>query len=818
MPDDIFLSDTYRIPLAVERGPGGERTIRPHEADPQAVQRCPACGCVVRRYKRKALYFRHPQGGETCNAESVLHPYAVKQMRLLLLGVDRVLLRLEIAEPRHPGVPRRAIWQVPAGDATAANHRDPSRNLEYDVVHLRGGQVQLAIEIRHTHPVDADKRSRMPQPWFEIQARNFLRPEVAAALAAIEEGRRVEPVLRLQGVGPPGHVTGPTPPPTPEPPSDLPLALRKYRARVERLRASDALDRGVVLLGEPCQTHPGARMQCRIPPTAWTDSAIGDPVHDGAHLLLRNGPQIVLGILVVGAESQINQIKGRPLALHRPIPLALVPVDLLPLLMRHVPVQLNSHALSGPWHCPVCERLAMDARRREAQDRQVKELQATIAHILQHHTDLVASRSLPPDSRVDEMIEREISPYLIGADDDVAARIGGAWRAIARALAATHRQRQAEIERQKTAWRETLWPLEREIERATTREEIVSLSQRVAVALPDSDVDPTDITTARSQAVLKLQTQASHRLEVISKPAWRLSHAQNQAIEQLHAAHSAADMDAILTTLNTEIRDIEMAAGAKSIESTAIRTRMQVEIEYCRTTRANGARESIHATMGRAIAQAHSIEEIDALRPRFKSEIALWAETWRTSPDEEQHQLQETIRRRITQGVPGGITARADAVLRGQVDQAAVDRFRCDMASFVDRVRASVSADGAVPEGFEGRCSAHIDIEILRLNRARLAPAIWASWLPVQRDVMSRWGTPWNRQDQALMDDFRVLLAHHRVTMDLAPDTITAACAVAESGGDHWKVRGAIRDARPPAGLSIGPVLAAPGGIQESIF
>lgn len=171
----MAVSDAFKIPAARdERG----RLVVPSDARKSSAYACPECGARVDLHagEKKRRHFHHRAG--SCTSESVLHLCAKQLVAQAvdewLAGGPPIVFVRRCANAVCDARCRQPIPSKVAG--VALEHALPSGHV-VDVALLargaRGAFLPLpvaAIEVVHTHFVDAEKAFEMGVPWIEVEA------------------------------------------------------------------------------------------------------------------------------------------------------------------------------------------------------------------------------------------------------------------------------------------------------------------------------------------------------------------------------------------------------------------------------------------------------------------------------------------------------------------------------------------------------------------------------------------------------------------------------------------------------------------------
>ncbi len=168
-------STSFKIPVA--RDSGG-RLVTPTEAPRRGAFRCPACDALVDLHagEKKRRHFHHRVS--SCTAESVVHLCAKKLVAQAvedwIAGGPAVTFSRRCA---GEGCDVRCNQAIPSKvRAVRLEHRLPSGHVVDVALLARGrGEALLplpvaAIEVHHTHAVDAAKAREIPIPWIEVDA------------------------------------------------------------------------------------------------------------------------------------------------------------------------------------------------------------------------------------------------------------------------------------------------------------------------------------------------------------------------------------------------------------------------------------------------------------------------------------------------------------------------------------------------------------------------------------------------------------------------------------------------------------------------
>lgn len=163
----------FRIPAAYD---AAGRLVEPAEASRRSSYRCPACDGAVDLHagEKKRRHFHHR--ASSCTAESVVHLTAkllvAKAVTDWLAGGPPVVFERGCAQPECE---ERCRQEIPAKvGAVAVEHMLASGHV-VDVALLarlpRASPLPVAaIEVHHTHAVDARKAMEMGVPWIEVDA------------------------------------------------------------------------------------------------------------------------------------------------------------------------------------------------------------------------------------------------------------------------------------------------------------------------------------------------------------------------------------------------------------------------------------------------------------------------------------------------------------------------------------------------------------------------------------------------------------------------------------------------------------------------
>jgi len=161
---------SFRIPAAL--APDG-RLVVPASASRGTKYRCPECCGPVDLHAgaKKRRHFHHRAGA--CTAESIVHLTAkrlvVQAVSEWRAGGPRVVFVRGCA---HEGCEAKTEQGIPAKVSAAAEERALPSGHVVDVALLaRGLELPIAaIEIVHTHAVDAVKAFELGIPWVEAEA------------------------------------------------------------------------------------------------------------------------------------------------------------------------------------------------------------------------------------------------------------------------------------------------------------------------------------------------------------------------------------------------------------------------------------------------------------------------------------------------------------------------------------------------------------------------------------------------------------------------------------------------------------------------
>ena len=120
-----------------------------------------------------APHFRHETAGTGCTAEETTEHYRAKERVAAWLSESPGRIVWIVTPCRTEGCGRRAeaAWEIPAWSSVAVEARVGARRP--DIVLLDGVTPVAAIEIMHTHRVDARKRADMALPWVEVTTREI---------------------------------------------------------------------------------------------------------------------------------------------------------------------------------------------------------------------------------------------------------------------------------------------------------------------------------------------------------------------------------------------------------------------------------------------------------------------------------------------------------------------------------------------------------------------------------------------------------------------------------------------------------------------
>jgi len=115
-----------------------------------------------------APHFRHETPGTGCTAEETTEHYRAKERVAAWLSASpgravQLVVPCRVAEC---GRRTETTWEIPAWSHVAIEERVGTRRP--DIVLLDGVTPVAAIEIMHTHRVDARKRADMTIPWIEV--------------------------------------------------------------------------------------------------------------------------------------------------------------------------------------------------------------------------------------------------------------------------------------------------------------------------------------------------------------------------------------------------------------------------------------------------------------------------------------------------------------------------------------------------------------------------------------------------------------------------------------------------------------------------
>jgi len=167
-------SRSFAIPVAFT---AEGRIVRPDQAEPGQVFRCPGCSAevVLRQGELRQAHFAH-RHGEGCSPESAAHRAAKRLVvEVVLDWKDRGGPRPCIARscPRF-GCEGGTTQDIPEDITHAAEEVRLSDGSIGDVVLFRGDHAAAAIEIRATHRVSEEKARRLAIPWVELDAAEVL--------------------------------------------------------------------------------------------------------------------------------------------------------------------------------------------------------------------------------------------------------------------------------------------------------------------------------------------------------------------------------------------------------------------------------------------------------------------------------------------------------------------------------------------------------------------------------------------------------------------------------------------------------------------
>lgn len=163
------VSASFKIPAARD---AASRLVTPADAKPRATYRCPACDARVDLHagEKKRRHFHHRVS--SCTAESVMHLCAkqlvAQAVEEWLEGGAPVTFTRGCADPSCDATSTQAIpakvKEVRLEHALGSGH-------VVDIALLaRGGLPIAAIEVHHTHAVDAVKARELIVPWIEVDA------------------------------------------------------------------------------------------------------------------------------------------------------------------------------------------------------------------------------------------------------------------------------------------------------------------------------------------------------------------------------------------------------------------------------------------------------------------------------------------------------------------------------------------------------------------------------------------------------------------------------------------------------------------------
>jgi len=151
---------------------------------------CPACRCklVVRGGPDTQVCRHFAHLGSGCSHESIVHRVAKMRVAWALEvardGGEAIRVRRSCSE--HCGGSWTSDFRPAASSVVAVEHRLPNARV-VDVAVLKGGHIQAAVEIYHTHPVDDGKaRALEGVPLAEVRAS-----------AAVDDPFNWEPTSRL---------------------------------------------------------------------------------------------------------------------------------------------------------------------------------------------------------------------------------------------------------------------------------------------------------------------------------------------------------------------------------------------------------------------------------------------------------------------------------------------------------------------------------------------------------------------------------------------------------------------------------------------
>jgi hypothetical protein len=115
-----------------------------------------------------APHFRHEAAGTGCTAEETTEHYRGKERVAAWLSASpgRAVQLAVSCRVTECGQRTETTWEVPAWSHVAIEGRVGTRRP--DIVLLDGVTPVAAIEIMHTHRVDARKRAELTIPWIEV--------------------------------------------------------------------------------------------------------------------------------------------------------------------------------------------------------------------------------------------------------------------------------------------------------------------------------------------------------------------------------------------------------------------------------------------------------------------------------------------------------------------------------------------------------------------------------------------------------------------------------------------------------------------------
>lgn len=791
----VRRSDGYRVPWAFPCDAGGAPIPR-SLVIPAAARRngwycCPACRTrlrVVPETRARQQHFKHPHQEHTCNTDNFLHDFAIEAMERLVRGAARGLVDIDIAR-------RSATHRLPTADDVATNRTIGTYN--YDLVLYAEGQPIYLIEIFHTNQVQQDKAATMPCSWCEISAQEFLRPDIATALAQIDAGQRCAQPLVLptkrhnhRDMPPPGDPwDAPDPPPERVRVKAVIRAMRKLHRRRPH----------ITLWGIPCTEHPHGRLQWDLPNTAWDRwEACDGPGQP--HVELRLGEQTVLGIFFAGDASMVRGIPGRELQERPPYPLAILSTRHAEDLAAGRPAQVNAHAIIGSWYCPLCraaeqerKRLEREQVRREVHAAEAAELEAWAWRTVNEHADPKSWGSASAPASLVSLIERHLQQW----DAEVRALVPSDWYARAserdRRFSARHWTLQ-DWKSQLVMWSQAAV---KRIAGAIDRRELQAVAHAVEADRPRSpvygaDVDAHESSICRDVVEAAMETRRAH----IEDPAWRSSAIWDRFESALYECRELREYRELQDETVSAYQDIAAAdtevAALVATRISQVTSRISSECQILTNRIGDDVRNQTFAALGSPLRSA-------ALADLLTQKMEVLAQIPSPTATATAGVVTEMITSRVLE-VAQTACASVPTMAIGQMEEC-VPRL-ATLRQSLERIHATaVTTSPRQAERLVAmlqRIDATVtDIGSVRARHAAAA-AIWPIWMSYRAEIMSRLTQPWGEANSDAVRRFRSTLRESGTSEAMLPSAIGAICAAVDAG-DIRHLRAMCRDAQPPA-------------------